>query len=80
MKKLGYRVVVFYLKLPSEELAIARVQARVVEGGHKVPEVDIRRRFRKSWKNFQEIYQPLADKWIVFDNSGESPIVLDESQ
>lgn len=37
MRKHGYRIVLFYLKLPSAEMAIERVRARVVEGGHRVP-------------------------------------------
>ena len=80
MKEESYRIVLFYLKLPSADLAVARVHERVAEGGHHVPEKDIRRRFFKSWKNFEELYRPLADKWIVFDNSGEKPAILDESQ
>lgn len=80
MKEMGYRIVLFYLRVPSADFAVARVRARVIEGGHYVPEEDICRRFTKSWTNFQTIYRDLADKWIVFDNSGEEPIVLEESQ
>lgn len=79
MKGSGYRIVLFYLWVPSADFAVARVRSRVVEGGHNVPEEDLRRRFTKSWNNFESIYQGLADKWIVFDNSGEEPIVLQES-
>jgi len=79
MKGRDYRIVIFYLKLPSADLAVARVRARVIEGGHDVPEEDIRRRFDTSWSNFEQIYRPLADKWIVFDNSGEYPLILDDS-
>lgn len=76
----GYRVVIYYLKLPSPELAIERVKNRVREGGHDIPEKDLRRRFDRSWQNFIRLYRPLADKWIVFDNSGDAPIVLEESE
>ena len=79
MKEDGYRIVIFYLKIPSPELSVARVQERVIEGGHNVPEKDIRRRFDKSWSNFCELYKPLADKWVIFDNSGSTPSVLDQS-
>ncbi len=79
MKETGYRIVLFYLRVPSADFAVARVRSRVIEGGHDVPEEDIRRRFTKSWANFESIYQDLADKWIVFDNSGEEPVVLEES-
>ncbi|MGV7229623.1 MAG: zeta toxin family protein [Nitrospirales bacterium] len=79
MKEAGYRIVIFYLKIPSPDLAIARVRERVREGGHDVPKNDILRRFEKSWINFCELYRPLADKWIVFDNSGEDTIILELS-
>ena len=80
MKEEGYRIVIFYLKLPSPDLAVARVGERVQEGGHNVPEQDIRRRFKRSWANFTEVYRPLADKWIVFDNSGIEPKIIEESK
>ena len=38
----GYRVKLFFLKLASPELAIARVRQRVRSGGHNVPEPVIR--------------------------------------
>jgi predicted ABC-type ATPase len=79
MKQNGYRIVIFYLKVPSPELSVARVRERVTEGGHNVPEKDIRRRFNKSWANFWELYRPLADKWVIFDNSSETPTILDQS-
>lgn len=79
MKESGYRIVIFYLKIGSPELAVARVRERVKEGGHPVPEQDIRRRFARSWSNFCGIYRPLADKWIVFDNSSGGPIILEQS-
>ena len=72
-----YRVTVFYLRLSSVELAIARVRARVEQGGHDVPEAVIRRRFVKSWKNFTNLYRPLADWWAVYDNSGGSPRLVE---
>jgi len=79
MKKVGYRIVIFYLKIASPILAVARVKERVKEGGHNVPEKDVFRRFDKSWSNFCEIYRPLADKWIVFENSIGNPIILEQS-
>jgi predicted ABC-type ATPase len=39
----GYIVKLFFLKLPSPEMAIARVRQRVAAGGHNVPEDVIRR-------------------------------------
>ena len=59
----GYWVALYYLPLPSPEMAIERVRQRVVMGGHHVPDDIIRRRFHASWHNFQHIYQDLVDEW-----------------
>ena len=61
-------------------MAIERVRMRVERGGHDVPEKTIKRRFDRSWINFQETYKSLADSWIIFDTSGKEPVVLDESE
>ena len=67
-------------KIPTVEFAIERVKLRVSQGGHNIPEQDIRRRFERSWINFQEIYKSLADSWIVFDTSANQPVIKDESE
>lgn len=48
----GYKVILYFLKLPSEEMAVHRVNLRVAEGGHDVPQDVIIRRFHKGWNNF----------------------------
>jgi predicted ABC-type ATPase len=79
-KSRGYQIIIYYLKLPSVEIAIERVKMRVARGGHNVPEKTIRRRFDRGWINFQEIYKTLADSWIVFDTSGKAPIPIENSE
>lgn len=79
MKEQGYSVILFYLKIPSADFAVARVRNRFLEGGHHVPEKDVRRRFVTSWQNFESVYRGLADKWFLIDYSGEQPEILDES-
>lgn len=74
----GYTVKLAYLRLPSPEMAIARVRQRVSEGGHDVPEHVVRRRYHAGWKNFESIYRELVDKWIVYDNSRRSPSLVAE--
>ena len=69
-KEQGYKIILYYFKLPSVEFAMARVKLRVSKGGHDVPEKDIRRRFVRSWDNFNLLYKPLVDSWAVFDTSG----------
>ena len=74
----GYWIKLFFLRLPTPEMAIARVRQRVVEGGHDVPELVIRRRFHAGWRNFEAIYRDLVDEWTVYDNSGDIPVLLAE--
>jgi predicted ABC-type ATPase len=77
-KAAGYRVGIVFLRLPSVQLALRRIAARVKQGGHNVPPADVRRRFARGWKNFETAYKPLADVWKVYDNSGGSPQLLDK--
>jgi predicted ABC-type ATPase len=74
----GYNVKLFFLQLPSPEMAIARVRQRVAAGGHNVPEDVIRRRFHAGLRNFSQIYKPLVDEWVLYDNSGDEPVRLEE--
>jgi len=62
-----------FLSLPSVELALQRIAARVRQGGHDVPRADVVRRFNRSSRNFELIYRELADMWAIYDNAGEAP-------
>jgi predicted ABC-type ATPase len=63
----GYDVHLIYLWQPSVELALGRIRGRVRLGGHDIPEVDIRRRIRRSVRNFELIYRRLVSFWRVYD-------------
>lgn len=76
-KAAGYRLEMVFLRLPSPRLALRRIAARVRQGGHNVPRADVLRRFARGWENFQTHYRPLADAWAVYDNSGETPRLLE---
>jgi predicted ABC-type ATPase len=65
----GYSLHLLFLWLRSPEIAIERVKERVRMGGHDVPEEVIRRRYHRGVRNFFDIYQPLAETWMVYDNS-----------
>lgn len=65
----SYMINLIYFWLQSPELAIARVRRRVESGGHNIPEENIRRRYERGRKNLIELYLPLCDRWIVYDNS-----------
>jgi predicted ABC-type ATPase len=77
-KQIGYEVILYFLKLPSEEMAIQRVRLRVAQGGHNVPRDVIIRRYFRGWRNFQKYYMHLVDAWVIFDNSGKIPFILEE--
>jgi len=69
----GYRIHLFYLWIPSAELALLRIRDRVESGGHDVPERDVRRRFDRSLPNLLTLYRPLCDTVHFFDNSSDVP-------
>lgn len=76
----GYHVKLFFLSLPSDKMAIARVAERVRQGGHDVPKEFIRRRFAAGRANFDMLYRELADSWALYDNAGDEPLLLDWSE
>jgi predicted ABC-type ATPase len=78
----GYRLNMFFLWLPSPDLAVSRVQERVRAGGHSIPEPVIRRRFARGLKNLSEIYQPIPDACLILDNSvlPSDMVPIDESK
>jgi predicted ABC-type ATPase len=79
-KAAGYRIEIAFLRLASVQLALRRIAARVKQGGHHVPRADVLRRFNRGWGNFEAAYKPLADAWEVYDNSGDSPVLLEKSK
>lgn len=76
LRESGYSVQLVYLWLSSPELAVRRVAQRVREGGHAVPEGDVRRRYRRSLVNLFGLYMPLADDWTIYDNSGPAAVLV----
>ncbi len=67
----NYEIILLFLALDSQELALKRVKTRVKEGGHNIPEDVIKRRFEKGLYNLFNLYIPIVDKWLLVDNSGE---------
>ena len=78
-RRMGYRVMLVFLLLPSPEDAIARVRRRVEQGGHSIPEDVIRRRFDAGLWNFRNFYAARVDQWILYDNRGRVPVVVERS-
>ena len=80
LKEKGYSLNIFFLWIPSAQLAIARVRDRVVQGGHDVPVEDIKRRFERSVNKFFKEYRLLASKWILFNNAETVPKIIAKKQ
>lgn len=69
LRQSGYRFKLIFLVLPSVDHAVVRVAGRVVLGGHNIPVETIRRRYGIGIRNFFDLYQPMADRWAVYDPS-----------
>lgn len=67
-KAAGYRVVIYHVHVASADLTVLRVQARVAEGGHPVPESKIRARYDRNQALIREAAL-IADHAYIFDNS-----------
>jgi predicted ABC-type ATPase len=68
-KKQGYTVTLLFFWLNNIELAKERVRIRVIEGGHNIPTDVIERRYLKGIYNLFDIYLPILDGALIFDNS-----------
>ena len=71
-KEKGFKVVLIYIFLESEIENILRVKNRVLNGGHDVPEVDIKRRYTRSRRLFWNNYKNMVDKWMLFFNGDDN--------
>jgi len=72
----GYRIVLFFLWLPTADQAVLRVANRVGQGGHAVPEADVRRRFAAGLRNFFRLYQAQGHQWSLYDASRLPPALI----
>ena len=71
----GYCVVLLFFWLASPEMAIERVAKRVKEGGHNIPTETIIRRYWLGLQNFFNIFSPLVDSWMFFDNVDDTILI-----
>jgi len=71
MQQSGYELHLIFLWLPNAAMAIDRVAIRVKRGGHSVPPDVIERRYKRGLANFFNLYRPIADSWLMLDNSSD---------
>lgn len=75
----GFGVSLLFFSVPDVALCLARIRRRVAEGGHDVPEADVRRRFERGIDNLP-LYIAAVDLWRIVDNSGARPRVAAEGR
>jgi predicted ABC-type ATPase len=68
LKNSGWSVHLIYIGIESPAINIQRVEARVKQGGHNVPIVDISRRYYRSLDNLT-LAVIIADSVTIYDNS-----------
>jgi predicted ABC-type ATPase len=73
----GYMVVLAYFWLDSPYTAMLRVKERVREGGHNIPKDVIYRRYYLGIRNLFEIFMPIVDYWVLYDNNAEPTHIAD---
>ena len=68
-QSLGYEVVLMYFWLESYDMALKRVAKRVREGGHFIPDEDVKRRYEGGIRNLVDLFIPVVNHWSAHDNS-----------
>lgn len=77
-KSKGYFVSILFFWLRDVELAKERVKTRVKEGGHSIAEDVIERRYERGIINLFELFLPIVDAVMIFDNSEGQSILIAE--
>lgn len=72
LKKRNYKVVLYYLSTDDVSINIGRVQRRVVEGGHDIPESIIRSRYIQSHSYLKSKLSEFKEVYLI-DNSSDIP-------
>ena len=79
-KEKGYSVTLLFFWLQTVDLAKKRVQKRVLEGGHNIDPSIIERRYISGIRNLFDIYLPIVDEVLIFDNSeGKHELIAEKS-
>ena len=64
-----YSITLVFFWLQTIELAKERVRIRVAEGGHNIDNNVIERRYISGIRNLFNIYLPIVNEVLIFDNS-----------
>jgi predicted ABC-type ATPase len=74
MKRKGYRTVLLYLSTSNVRTNLLRIERRVVEGGHDIPESIVRSRYTQS-HSYLKLNINLFNEVFLIDNSTDLPQV-----
>jgi predicted ABC-type ATPase len=74
----NFKIILIYLFLETDTENILRVKNRVLNGGHDVPTIDIKRRYARSRELFVSLYKDMVDKWILYFNGDDNCILVCE--
>ncbi len=78
LHSLNYKIVLFYLWIPSASFSEKRVISRVQMGGHSIPREAIYRRYKKCNKNLLEHYMPICEEIYIYNNASINPVMIAE--
>lgn len=76
-RKRRYRTRLIFIGLPRVSLALERIEARVKQGGHAVPEQRVRDRWARAHDNLIA-FNRVVDDVLVFSNVGLEPLPVAE--
>ena len=66
--RLGYEVVLIFIRIADVEISVQRVSMRVAQGGHDVPDEKLQGRFPRTLENLQRAIEQLPHV-LIYDNS-----------
>lgn len=67
-KQNNYFIEMHYVGVNSVDIAKERIKYRVQHGGHGIPDSDVERRYKESFKNLEYVI-PKCDRIIMYDNT-----------
>jgi len=77
-RNMGYKTTLVHFWLSSPEEAKQRVAIRVSKGGHNIPDDVIKRRYFRGIYNLINLYIPVCDLWLLFNNALGTPEYIGE--
>jgi predicted ABC-type ATPase len=76
-KQKGYRIYLYYIATESADININRVNIRISQNGHSVPEKTIRSRYERSLALLYKTIK-VSNRAFLFDNSGKESFYFAE--